>query len=124
MTMKVLKGSVMLCAFCVALAGCGKQHKAERVVNDFIDANISLSDYEVKCSAVDSTDRVPQERIMTMRKSVPADPLFKRGVSFRSVPLSGKYMFMRAKIISDKDTLVRTFYMDTAFEGVIAFKQN
>jgi len=124
MTMNVLKGSVMLCAFCVALAGCGKQHKAERVVNDFIDANAASDDYTVKYTPLDSTDRIPAERIAGMKKAAISDPLFKQGLSFGSVPADGKYIYTTAKFINGKDTVARTFYLDAAITQVIAFKEN
>lgn len=120
--MKALKNSVTLGVCCVALACCGNQHKAESVVSDFIEDNISLESYSVKFSSLDSTDRITPERIGTMRKNALADPLFKRGASFHSVPTSGKYMFTRTKIINGTDTVERTFYMDAALMGVIAFK--
>lgn len=120
--MKTVKRCVVFGMFCAVLACCGDQHKAESVVGDFIDANIALDRYSVKFSSLDSTDRVTPERIMTMRKNASTDHLFKRNASFLPVPASGKYLFTRTKIINGTDTVERTFYMDDALTGVIAFK--
>lgn len=124
MKTNIARNTVICCALEVMLFGCGRQHKAEQVVGDFISANIVSDDYSIDYTPLDSTDRIPSERIAAMKKATKSDPLFKRGLSFGSVPANNKYMYTKAKFISGNDTVARTFYLDAALTQVIAFKEN
>lgn len=125
MNTNITRDIVLCCALGAMLSGCGKQHKAEQVVGDFISANIVSDDYVIDYTPLDSTDRIPTERIAAMKKAAESDPLFKRGLSFGPVPVNcNKYMYTKAKFICGNDTMTRTFYLDAALTHVIAFKEN
>lgn len=104
--------------------GCGKQHKAEALVNDFVKQNTTVSDCTVEFAPIDSTDRITPERMSALKKLAVSDPVFKRGAALGALPKSGKYIYTRAKIINGTDTAIRTFYLDPALTRVVAFKQN
>lgn len=116
--------ATLCCMVLTLLFGCGKQHKAESIVNDFIESNAVSDSYSVTFSPIDSTDRIPVGRIAAMKKSAKSDPLFKKNIVYGMVPTAGKYAFTRAKFINGNDTIVRTFYLDMALTSVIAFKEN
>lgn len=122
--MDILKTFVLGFTLCVLFTGCGKQHKAEGVIDDFVKSNIALDNYTLEFAPVDSTDRVTPERIAAMRKTAGADRLFKRGVSYAAAGVGGTLLYTRAKIINGTDTIVRTFYLDPDITHVVAFKQN
>lgn len=117
--------SLLLCGLLlVLLSACGRQHRAESVVNGFIEANAASDGCSAVFSPLDSTDRITAGRIAAMKISAKSDPLFKRGVVYGAVPADGRYAYMRAKIINGADTVVRTFYLDAALTHVVAFKEN
>lgn len=122
--MRVAKYLVGSLAVCMVLVGCGKQRKAEAVVSDFIDKNITIDGYSVDFSPMDSTNRITADRIADMRKAVASDPLFKKGTALGQASPNGKYAFTRTRIINGTDTLVRTFYLDSELTRVVAFKMN
>jgi len=116
--------TMLCCMTLVLLSGCDKQHKAENIVNDFIETYAVSDGYSVAFSPIDSTDRISAGRIADMKKSAKSDPLFKKNVVYGTVPATGKYAYARAKIINGNDTVARTFYLDMALTAVIAFKEN
>lgn len=122
--MKFSRNIILGGLLCLMLFSCGKQHKAEGVVNDFIDANITLADYHVEFSPIDSTNRISAERIAEMKRFASNDKLFKRNAASGFSHADSKYVYTRAMIINGQDTVVRTFYLDAAITKVIAFKEN
>lgn len=124
MKTNIARNIILCCALGAMLVGCGKQHKAEQVVGDFISANAVSDNYSIDYTPLDSTDRIPAERIAAMKKAATSDPLFKRRLSFGPIPANSKYMYTKATFISGKDTVARTFYLDAALTQVIAFKEN
>ena len=122
--MKIIRTLLTVAAFGLLPVGCGNQHKAESVVSDFIEANTVNDGYEVMCAPLDSTDRIPADRMAAMRSAASTDSLFKRGVSLAPLSKNDKYAYTRTKIISGTDTLVRTFYLDMELTHIVAFKQN
>lgn len=120
-----IASKLLLCGAVVAMvSSCGKQHKVESVVGDFISATAISTDYTVDYTPLDSTDRIPVERIEAMKKAAATDPLFKKKLTFGAVPADNKYIYTTAKLINGNDTVVRTFYLDANITQVVAFKEN
>lgn len=122
--MSFLRRSIVFTLSAVLLLSCGKQRKAEGVVRDFIAANAVSEGYAVDCTPVDSTGYITAERISALRTAASADPLFKRGAKLAPLPAANKYAYTRATLVNGTDTIVRTFYLDMALTGVVAFKEN
>lgn len=104
------------------LFSCGKQHKAETVVKEFMTQYMTVDDYSVDFLKIDSTTHVTDSLIDRMKLTATRNNLFKKGVKYGQVPKSGKYVYLPARIYVGKDTISQTFYLDTSISKVIAFK--
>ncbi len=103
------------------LCSCGKQHKAESAINEFLDKNLVESDYSASVSGVDSTSYVTDSMINVMRTDASRNRHFKLGISY-GYPSSNVYVYAKTVIIIGKDTLKQTYYLDRNMNDVIAFK--
>lgn len=115
---------VVLCAASVLLVGCGKQHKAEGVIKDFLNENLVTQDYTVSFSNIDSTKHVSDSAMTAMRTAANTNKHYKKGVKFGAKGNQEGCIFTRATIAQGRDTIVQTFYLDTEITQVIAFKEN
>lgn len=115
--------NVVLCAVIVLLASCGKQHKAEGVVKDFLNKSLVAQDYTVSLSKIDSTKRVSKAAIAFMRMEARKNKSFKQPIKYGDDNYAS-YVFTRATIAQGRDTLVHTFYLDSEVVQVVAFKEN
>lgn len=115
--------TVVLCASIALLASCGKQHKAEGVVKDFLSKSLVAQDYTVSLSKIDSTKRVSKDAITLMRTAAGKNKSFKQPIEYGDLGQNG-YIFTRATIAQGRDTMVQTFYLNPEITQVVAFKEN
>lgn len=101
---------------------CGKQHKAEAVVKEFINRNIAVKDYYADFLKIDSTTHIADSLINRMKLTAEQNKIFKKGITYGQDPKSGKYAFLPANIYIGKDTIYQTFYLDMELSHVVAFK--
>lgn len=122
MTRHISRFSV--CIMAILLVSCGKQHKAENVVKEFLDENLVTDDYSVSFSKIDSTRHVTDSMITVMQSAAARNRIFKKDIKYDTSSKTGKYIFTQTKIYKGKDTISNTFYLDTDLTHVIAFKEN
>lgn len=106
----------------LVLFGCGKQHKAESVVKEFMAQYMTVDDYSIDFLKIDSTTHVTDSLINRMKFTAAQNKLFKKGIKYGRNPKSGRYVYLPVRIYIGKDTISQTFYLDTNTSNVIAFK--
>lgn len=114
----------IICSAVFLVTSCGKQHKAESVVKDFLDKNMTTSDYSISFNEIDSTRHLTDSMINVMKSNARKYNLFKKEIAYDISTNDKPYMFMRTKICSGKDTVAYTFYIDKTLQNIIAFKRN
>lgn len=122
MTRYISKFSV--CIMAILLVSCGRQHKAENVVKEFLDENLVTDDYSASFSKIDSTRHVADSMITVMRSAASRNRIFKKDIKYDNGHKTEKYIFTKTKIYIGKDTISHTFYLDTDLTHVMAFKEN
>ncbi|WP_298451080.1 hypothetical protein [uncultured Prevotella sp.] len=115
---------LMACSIVIFSVSCGKQHKAESVVKDFLDKNITEPEYSISFNSIDSTKNITDSMINVMKNNAKKDNLFKKEIAYGSSTGSKPYIFTKTRIYNGKDTMMYTFYIDRMLQSVIAFKQN
>ena len=120
MTKLINKVTFAYMAAILALSGCGKQHKAESVVTDFLDNNLHANDYTVKFKDIDSTRHVSDSMVTVMRDNADNNKMYKRGIKY--APTGKQYIYLNTEIYVGDDTARHTFYLDQALTQVVAFK--
>lgn len=104
------------------LCACGKQHKAEETVKDFLDTNLAATDYSVDFTKIDSTRFVADSAVHAMRTSATANAAFKKDIKYGANPPQRIYVFTKAAIFIGEDTLLHTFYLTPEMTQVVSFK--
>lgn len=112
----------ILCA--VLLMSCGESRRAKSTVRAFLKENMKTEDYHADLFNLDSTYRVSDSAIYSMRQTADMLGVYKGGIRFAERDRSGKLVFIQAKIITGKDTLRQTFYMNPDLKEVVAVKEN
>lgn len=70
--------TIIVCVIVMAaLSGCGKQHKAEEVVKDFLDVNLKENNYSISFTKIDSTRLVTDSAVNAMRENAKKIQLLK-----------------------------------------------
>ena len=110
----------------LALLGCGRQHKAESLISNFVEKNIARSDYSLSFSAADSTKNLTDSMITVMKTAAGSNKLYKKPIQYGGYKgNTNTYAFVKVMIVCGKnDTLRQTFYLDHQLTNVIAFKEN
>lgn len=106
------------------MCACGKQHKAEETVKDFLDNNLRIKEYSVNFTKIDSTKLVSDSLIYVMRTNASKNASFKSGITYNANPPQRIYIFTKAKIYIGKDTLQHTFYLNPELTHVVSFKDS
>lgn len=103
-------------------ASCGQKHKAETVVDEFIETYAKDPDAILKRDFVrfDSTKVIGDSLVHVMQNTEHA--LFKEPIPY-PVNTSGRMLYLlRMNYVYQGDTLWQTFYLDESLENVVAFK--
>lgn len=117
----LLIGSILA----AALSGCGRQSKAETIVEEFLDENLKESDYSTQFADIDSTMHLSDSMVYVLKASAEKNKRYKSPIKYGKGDKNDKYIFMKAVIvIGDNDTVHQTFYLDPGLTHVIAFKEN
>ena len=111
------------------LASCGKQHQAENLVEDFVEAYAQREIDIRSFSDLDSTRVIADSVILALRRNADRDPLFGKALlaPFEQHSEQGSYhtfLFIRMRYQEPGDTVEasRTFYLDNGLKGIVAFK--
>ena len=112
--------AALICVTLTMLCGCGKQHKAENTVKDFLENNMRTDDYSVIFTKLDSTRHVTDSAIHRMRTNAEKNNIFNKGIKYGNT--SKQYQYLKTKICIGKDTLNQTFYLQPDLTEVVAFK--
>lgn len=121
---RTLKAAIICLAATLTLSGCGKQHKAEKTVKEFLDKNLTASDYSVSFTKIDSTRLVTDSIVNAMRKNAARNTSFKKGMTFDQGASQDVYIFTKAIIRIGNDTIRHTFYLTPDLTRVVSFKEN
>lgn len=112
---------IIICSITLVAVSCGKQHKAESAVKDFLDQNMTAADYSISFNKIDSTKNLTDSMIIVM-KIVRKKQTFQEEHKIRNG--NKPYIFTKTKICNGKDTVPYTFYLDNTLKNVIAFKMH
>lgn len=113
---------IIICSITLVAVSCGKQHKAESAVKDFLYQNMTAADYSISFNKIDSTKNLTDSMIIVMKNSAKKNRLFKKNIEYGNG--NKPYIFTKAKICNGKDTVPYTFYLDNTLKNVIAFKMH
>ncbi|MBR4363488.1 MAG: hypothetical protein IKP33_00950 [Prevotella sp.] len=122
-TIYIIIGVLML-----FLASCGKQHQAESVVKDFMEAHLvdpsSLSD--VTFRDLDSTTTFRGDSlIQQLRKAAAASGRYQSNASYEAPDgASNKLLFVRVSYRQKGEERSDTYYLNSSLTGVVAVKTN
>lgn len=72
----------IICSAVFLVTSCGKQHKAESVVKDFLDKNMTTSDYSISFNEIDSTRHLTDSMINVMKSNARKYNLFKKEIAY------------------------------------------
>lgn len=76
---------IIICSITLVAVGCGKQHKAESAVKDFLDQNMTAADYSISFNKIDSTKNLTDSMIIVMKNSAKKNRLFKKNIEYGMV---------------------------------------
>lgn len=114
----------IICVVTVLLTvSCGRQHDAEKTVEEFVAANHTTPDDVdfIKFYDIDSTRILTDSVIVATRER--ASARFRKDISYSKFN-GGRLVYLRAEYKCGTDTLSATFYLQPTLEGVVAFKEN
>ena len=109
-------------ALTLVFTSCGKQHTAENLVGDFIEANAEEpSKLEYRWFGnLGQTSSIGDSVLQFMQQRKKEN--FKAAISYPT-STSGKLLYyLRMNYALDGDTLQNTFYFDEQMEHIVAFK--
>ena len=112
---------IIMCS--LALAACGNRRKAVGAVDDFLRQNLVNAEFKTEFISMDSTYKVRDSVLIALQQQAPQDKAFKKDIHWDQ-PAPGKIIYVRLRVIQQKDTMTRTFYLDPEMTKVLAFKQN
>lgn len=119
-----MRRSFVICLGILALlSGCGRQHKAETTVEDFVEAN-AVGDVKIlHIGRLDSTVNVTDSLMQVMRDRVEKSPNWKNGISYAPYQRSAKkpLYYVPVKYVEKNDTLTGAFYLSGDLKTVAGF---
>ena len=108
------------------LAACGKQHQAEVLAEEFMEANLSnpgaMSRLEFK--DLDSTRVVSDSLVGVMRQRLEQGGRYKSGITYAEGAPTKPLMITRATYLLNGEECQDTYYLDVELTRVVAVKQN
>lgn len=116
----------IICLAAVLLTACGEQHKAEGIIEKFLDANLLNNDYQVSYGKLGSTRKLDDYKLIQMQNASNTDKLFKHPIHYGAYVELGELRYLKTTIIHEQDTFVRTIYLHPELreDGVMAVKEN
>lgn len=69
---------IIICSITLVAVSCGKQHKAESAVKDFLDQNMTTANYSISFNKIDSTRNLTDSMIIVMKNSAKKTGFLRR----------------------------------------------
>lgn len=117
---------LLFCTTMLLLASCGQQHKAETLVEDFMDKNLkSPSNVSIiEFAKIDSTKRINDSIITNMRTVAEQSERYNQGIVYDKSGHGKTLITLRVQYRIANDTCSDTYYLDKELTKVVAFKTN
>ena len=108
------------------LASCGQQHKAETLVEDFMDKNLKSPSKVsiIEFAKIDSTKRINDSIITNMRTVAEQSERYNQGIVYDKSGHGKTLITLRVQYRIANDTCSDTYYLDKELTKVVAFKTN
>ena len=108
------------------LASCGQQHKAESVVEDFMENNLKDASalQIVEYSDIDSTRYLNDSIINKLRNTAKNSSMYSGRTDFAQRNKDEKLIIIRVRYKINGQDFHDTFYLNKEMTGVIALKNN
>lgn len=116
---------IATCCLALLFAACGQQHKAESVVEDFMERNLTdpsaLEDLDF--NDIDSTRHINDSIVAIMRQATKATaPQYKKTIDYGTKQAVGNVLLVRVNYKVGEKRFTDTYYLDKEMTDVIAFK--
>ncbi|MGN1264131.1 MAG: hypothetical protein ACI4TW_08830 [Prevotella sp.] len=117
---------LLFCTTMLLLASCGQQHKAEILVEDFMDKNLKSSSEVsiIDFAKIDSTKHINDSIVMNMRAVAEQSERYKQGIDYDNGKYGKTLITLRVQYRLANDTCSDTYYLDKDLTKVVAFKTN
>ena len=117
---------ILLSSAMLLLASCGQQHKAESVVEDFMENNLKDASalQIVEYSDIDSTRYLNDSIINKLRNTAKNSPMYAGRTEFAQRNKDEKLIIIRVRYKINGQDFHDTFYLNKEMTGVIALKNN
>lgn len=108
------------------LASCGQQHKAESVVEDFMNNNLKdASSLQImEYGDLDSTRYLNDSIVNKLRSTAKNAPMYKPDIIFSEDNGHDKLIILRVKYKINDKNYHDTYYLNKELTAVIALKNN
>ena len=123
-----MKGlNIILGCALLLITGCGNEHKAHSLAEDFMKVNMTTDDiHHVSFVKYDSTSLVSDSLVRVLQKT--PVPLYKRNIKFEGIPTDTLiYVTAKYERYDSKGNPIKyqnTFYFDKHLQYVVAVIQN
>ncbi len=110
----------------LVFAACGRQHEAEGVVKEFLKTNLNEASSLkiVSFDDIDSTRRVNDSIIQSMRKATDQSAIYKKGIDYADGERTQTLMILRVKYRLGEEEINDTYYLNNTMTEVVAVKTN
>ena len=110
----------------ILLTSCGRQHRAESIVEDFIEANAAKPEAvsSIDFRSIDSTRVISDSIISVMRRQAAGSPRYRSDMSFDQSEIILPLIIVRVSYKTDGQECSDTYYLDCDLTRVVALKTN
>ncbi|WP_338337383.1 hypothetical protein [Marseilla massiliensis] len=117
---------ILLSSAMLLLASCGQQHKAESVVEDFMENNLKDASalQIVEYSDIDSTRYLNDSIINKLRNTAKNSSMYAGRTEFAQRNKDENLIIIRVRYKINGQDFHDTFYLNKEMTGVIALKNN
>ena len=107
-------------------ASCGQQHKAESLVENFLEEHLIEAKYlnSIEFHQLDSTYAINDSIILNMHKRFIMNQKYKKGWVFGKKKKGQKLMFIRVNYSINNHKYSDTYYINPEMTDVVAIKNN
>lgn len=105
----------------VLLAGCGRDKEQRTIVENFIESDMGITNYDVVDWSKPKIARfVTDSMVMQMRNDASRARLVKGSPKY--VAKTDSLQYMSVVYVVGEDTVRQTFYLDDKLSGIVSFK--
>lgn len=119
-----MKKLFMFVIAAIVLAACGKQHKAESVVRDFLNENLKYEEYSVDFSNLGTTRNITDSVMTVMTTNARRNKSYRSGMKLGDGMRHDTLVYIKGIIVHGEDTLTHTFYLNPDIDCIVAIKEN